>query len=102
MDLGSFESFIKEDTETQAAAAEKAYRDALRTFVGKKIDIRVIAQTRRRIALLRAPLAKSILRFMASADLRRLKCLAGVKLADPLLLRPFAPFLKSEMEQIEG
>jgi energy-coupling factor transporter ATP-binding protein EcfA2 len=99
--MGSFETFIKEDTETQAAAAEKSYADALKTFVGKKIDIRVIAQTRRRIALLRAPLAKSILRFMASADLRRLKCLAGLKVADPLLLPPFAHFPKAELEQFE-
>lgn len=99
--MGSFEAFIKEDTETQAAAAEKAYADALKTFVGKKIDIRVIAQTRRRVALLRGQPAKNILRFMASADLRRLKCLAALPLADPLLMPPFAPFPKGELERFE-
>ena len=99
--MGSFDAFIKEDTETQAAAAEKAYADALKAFVGKKMDIRAIAQTRRRVALHRAALAISILRFMASADLRRLKGLAGMQLADSLLLPPFAPFPKTELEQLE-
>jgi hypothetical protein len=99
--MGSFEAFIKEDTETQAAAAEKAYADVLKTFVGKKIDIRVIAQTRRRVALLRGQPAKNILRFMASADLRRLKCLAALPLADPLLMPPFAPFPKGELERFQ-
>ena len=65
------------------------------------MDIRAIAQTRRRVALHRAVLAISILQFMASADLRRLKGLAGMQLADSLLLPPFAPFPKTELEQLE-
>lgn len=97
----SFETFIKEDTETQAAKAEIIFADALKMIVGKKIDILVVAQTRRRIALQNVSLARKILRFLASAKLRRLKCLKGIKLADTLVPPSLVSLPKTELEQFE-
>jgi energy-coupling factor transporter ATP-binding protein EcfA2 len=99
--LGSFENFIKADAEAQAAAAEREFSGALSAFKARKLDIRLIAQVRRRIGVQHAALARSILRFVASADLRRLKCLAALATADALGLPPFSPFPKADLEKLE-
>ena len=41
----SFETFIKEDTETQAGEAENSFAEAVKSFVENKVDIRTVAQT---------------------------------------------------------
>nr|WIE93427.1 AAA family ATPase [Mesorhizobium sp. WSM4875] len=99
--LGSFENFIKADAEAQAAAAEREFSGALSASKARKLDIRLIAQVRRRIGVQHAALARSILRFVASADLRRLKCLAALATADALGLPPFSPFPKADLEKLE-
>src|SRR3546814_3457499 len=71
--LGSFEAFVRADAESQAARAEQDYSEALAAFTARQPDVRVIAQARQRIALQNPGLARKVLRFVASADLRRLK-----------------------------
>ncbi|MGO4319854.1 DNA repair protein, partial [Agrobacterium sp. MCAB5] len=70
--LNDFEAFVRDDTEMQADAAEKAFAEALRNFRKHQPDIRLIADMRRRIAVQHAEVAADVLRFLASADLRRL------------------------------
>lgn len=98
--MTSFEDFIKADAEAQAGKAEKEYSDALSTFRTRKLDVRTIAQTRRRIALQHAALARSVLRFVASADLRRLKCLQSLSSPGELMLPPLLPSPKAELEKL--
>ncbi len=100
--LESFEAFIKQDTEKQADDAEKAFQETFKEFKSRTIDVRVLAQTRQRIAIQNAALGKSILRFLASADLRRLKCLAALNTTDALLLSAFASFPKEYLEEFEA
>src|SRR3546814_12906180 len=59
-----------------------------------------LAQARQRIALQNPGLARKVLRFVASADLRRLKCLCALSTADPLILPPFSPSPKAELEAL--
>lgn len=100
--MGSFEDFIKADAEAQAGKAEKAFSDAISAFRARKLDVRTLAQTRRRIALRHAALARSVLRFVASADLRRLKCLQSLSSPDALGLSPFSPSPKPDLEKLAG
>jgi energy-coupling factor transporter ATP-binding protein EcfA2 len=99
--LGSFEDFIKADAEAQATAAEREFSGAVTAFKARKLDVRLIGQARRRIAVQHPALARSILRFVASADLRRLKCLKALAAADALVLPPFSPSPKPELDQLE-
>lgn len=98
--MGGFEAFIQADAESQAASAEQEFSDALSAFSERKLDVRVTAQLRRRIALQRASLSRSVLRFVASADLRRLQCLRALSSSDALVLSPFAPSPKAELETL--
>lgn len=98
--LGNFEAFVRADTESQAARAEQNYSEALAAFTARKLDVRVIAQTRQRIALQNPGLAHRILRFIASANLRRLKFLRALSTADALELLPFSPSPKAELEAL--
>lgn len=98
--MGSFEAFIRADTEAQAASAEREFSSALAAFNARKLDVRVIAQTRQRIALQQPTLARSVLRFVASADLRRLKCLRALSSSDPLVLPPLWQSPKPELEKL--
>jgi energy-coupling factor transporter ATP-binding protein EcfA2 len=97
----SFETFVKNDTETQASKAERALADTLKLFVTKKIRTQDIAQTRRRIALQNSALAKSILRFFASGRLRHRKLLSGINTADPLSIPPLAHDPRIDVEEFE-
>lgn len=98
--MSSFEDFIKADAEAQADKAEKEYADALSAFRARKLDVRTMGQTRRHIALQHAALAKKVLRFVASADLRRLKCLRSLSSADAMTLPAFSPSPKADMEKL--
>ncbi|MGX5826001.1 AAA family ATPase [Mesorhizobium sp. 43Arga] len=99
--LGSFEDFIKGDSEAQATAAERKFSGALTAFKGRKLEVRLIGQARRRIGLQHPALARSVLRFVASADLRRLRCLRALAATDALVLPPFSPSPKPQLEQLE-
>ncbi len=100
--MGGFEAFIRADAESQASSAEQEFTDALAAFRTRKLDVRVMAQARRRIALQHGSLARRVLRFVASADLRRLKCLRALSSADALVLPPLAPSPKAELETLAG
>ncbi|TJV94231.1 MAG: DNA repair protein [Mesorhizobium sp.] len=100
--LGSFEDFIKADAEAQAASAEREFSGAVTAFNARKLDVRLIAQARRRIGVQHPALAKKILRYVASADLRRLKCLAALTAADALVLPPFSSSPKADLEKLEA
>ncbi|MEC5293737.1 AAA family ATPase [Aurantimonas sp. C2-6-R+9] len=100
--MEGFEAFIQADAESQAASAEHEFSDALAAFRLRKLDVRVMAQARQRIALQHASLARSVLRFVASADLRRLKCLRALSSPDELVLPPLSPSPKAELEKLTG
>lgn len=100
--MSSFEDFIKADAEAQATKAEKEFSDALSTFRAQKLDVRTFAQTRRRIALQHTALARGVLRFVASADLRRRKCLHSLSSSVALALPLFSPSPKVDLEKLAG
>jgi hypothetical protein len=84
--MASFESFIREDTEARAEAAEASCSEAVTSFRAKRVDTAPIAQTRRRIAIEDAALAKSVIRFLAASRLRRKECLAALGAGEALVL----------------
>jgi len=100
--MGSFEDFIKADAEEQAVKAEREFSDVLSVFRARKLDVRTMGQTRRRIALQHVAVARSVLRFVASADLRRLKCLQTLFSSDALALPPFSSSPKADLEKLAG
>ena len=99
--MGSFEHFIREDTEKLATAAEEAYSTAFDGFQSRQPDIRLIGEIRRRIALQHQDLAAGVLQFMASADLRRRQCLKGLSESGELGLSPQLPLPVAEMQKLE-
>ena len=74
--MTSFETFIREDAEAQADASEEAWSNAHAAFIAKRVSMGPVAQTRRRIAIENAELARKVIRFLASARMRRAACLA--------------------------
>lgn len=98
--MGSFEDFVKADAEAHAGKAEKEFANTLSAFRAGKLDVRTIAQTRRRLALKHSALARSVLRFVASLDLRRIKCLRSLSCPDALVLPPLSPSPKAELEKL--
>lgn len=98
--MSGFEGFIQKDTEDQANAAEKRFRDALREFADARIDIRLISEARRLINQEDASLAKAVLSFIASARVRRWQVLdkeGADELAALLNLRQLA---RDQIEKI--
>ncbi|MBY5385334.1 AAA family ATPase [Rhizobium leguminosarum] len=100
--MGSFEGFIRDDTEKHASAAEKEYSDALETFKARKLDICLIGEVRRRIAIQYPTIAVAILRFMAAADLRRLQSLRDLPLAGEMALSPQAAIPEPDLTTLEA
>jgi len=98
--MGHFEAFVKANVEAQASKAESELSEALNSFKARKLDVRLIAQARRRIALHNPSLAGKILRYVASADLRRLKCLRALSAPDTLVLPPLLASPTSELESL--
>jgi energy-coupling factor transporter ATP-binding protein EcfA2 len=88
--LQTFETFVRADTERLAREAEAAFSRALKRFHEKPVKGAAHAAIRRRIALTDPALARSILRFLASARLRRRSCLLSLGQDDPLVLPAFA------------
>lgn len=97
----SFETFIRENSETEAVNAETVAADALKVFREKRVDIRLNGQTRRHIALQKPALARAIIRFLASGNLRRLQAIRSIGKADPLILHAFATSPKGDLEAFE-
>ncbi|MGO7837269.1 AAA family ATPase [Rhizobium johnstonii] len=86
--MASFEGFIRDDTEQKATAAEQVYDTSLTGFRSRNPDIRLIGEVRRRIGIHNAKVAADVLRFMASADLRRLQCLRDIGSSEAMKLSP--------------
>ena len=99
--LQGFEAFIRADSEAQAAAAEATFKAALAAFNSRKIDIRLLSSVRRQIGLQKPEVGRAVLRFAASADLRRRQCLASLRKDAPLVLSALAPSPKPNLESIE-
>ncbi len=89
--LAGFENFIRGDTEQQATRAEAAYDAALKRFQGKPVRTFLYRDARRQAALRDHALGKAILRFFASARLRRRICEISLAVDDPLELPALAP-----------
>ncbi|MDX1146840.1 AAA family ATPase [Sinorhizobium medicae] len=99
--LHGFEGFIRNDTEKQAAAAEREYGNALTDFQGRQPNIRLIGEIRRRITIQQPAIAAGVLRFMATADLRRLQCLRDLPSTDALDLSPLATLADTDLTALE-
>ena len=69
--MGRFESFIKENTERQAQESEALFNLAYQNTVSQSMDIRSLKSIRQEIAILNQSLAREVIRFFASARLRR-------------------------------
>lgn len=76
--LGGFDAFVKADTERLAAEAEDELESLRAEFAAKSISGVRFGDVRKRIALGSPELAKSVLRFLASARLRHWVCLKGL------------------------
>ncbi|CCM80225.1 AAA family ATPase [Rhizobium mesoamericanum] len=100
--MGGFERFIRDDTEKQATAAEKDYDTALKEFRGRRPDIRLIGEIRRRIAIQHPAVAAAVLRFMASADMRRLQCLRDVASNGAMVLSPQVALPETDLIALEN
>tara|TARA_R110002020_G_scaffold298211_1_gene514020 strand:- start:14706 stop:17252 length:2547 start_codon:yes stop_codon:yes gene_type:complete len=100
--LGGFERFVRDDTEKQADEAEKVYRKALKEFRALQPDIRLVADIRRRIAIQRAELAADVLRFMATADLRRLQCLRDIEHSAAMALSLMSVVRETDLLALES
>jgi energy-coupling factor transporter ATP-binding protein EcfA2 len=99
--MASFETFIREDTEAKAEAAESAYQIARKAFIGKRINVSAVAQTRRRIAIEGHGLAKKVIRFFASARFRRAKCLVALETTNSLAINPLAESPHADLATFE-
>ncbi|WP_442181077.1 AAA family ATPase [Rhizobium leguminosarum] len=99
--MASFEGFIRNHTEKQATAAEKTYDAALTDFRARHPDIRLIGEIRRRIGIHHPTVAADVLRFMASADLRRLKCLRDIDSTGAMKLSPQVALPEAGLAAIE-
>jgi energy-coupling factor transporter ATP-binding protein EcfA2 len=99
--MASFEAFIRKDTEAKADAAKRAYDSARGAFVANQVKIGAVAQTRRRIAIENPALAGKVIRFLASARMRRKKCLAALESADAMTLPHFVDSPITELTAFE-
>lgn len=66
-----FETFIQDDTERQAQAAEEAFDTAARSLAGIAVGLRPIADSLKEVELYELALGRKIRRALASARLRR-------------------------------
>lgn len=100
--LDDFEAFVRDDTEMQADAAEKAFTEALKNFRKHQPNIRIIADMRRRIAVQHAEVAADVMRFLASADLRRLQCLRDIEHSGAMSLSPMSAIPETVLLALEN
>ncbi len=73
--LGGFETFIKQETEDKAVAAERAYDAAVKALRELRIEIGQVSVARQMLLPRNPDLARKVLRFMAAARLRRYRLL---------------------------
>ncbi len=71
--LSGFDAFVKNDVERQAAEAERKYEEARQRFSRQRIVTASFAAARRKLAIADAQLGRDVLKFLASARLRRIK-----------------------------
>lgn len=100
--LAGFDDFIKADTEERARRAEQAFDDANERFAAKPVNARRYGDIRRRIALADPALGRAILRFLASARLRRAVCVRSLSEEGELALPETAPAIDAEVTAREA
>ena len=100
--LKSFDSFIQDNTERQADLANQTFDTAERKFIGERIHVSAYAAIRQRIALADPALARQVLRFLASAQHRRLICVRAFAHEEPLALPPHAPSPIASIDSLEA
>ncbi len=98
-----FEEFIKKDTETKAAEAEKLFKTAEEKFRALTAHVNKVSAQYRALRASNFALAKRVLRYIAIArcvQRQTLAQLAGAEVPVPiLLLAPLADAIESEAEQ---
>jgi energy-coupling factor transporter ATP-binding protein EcfA2 len=100
--LQTFEAFVRADTERLAQEAEAAFSKALKWFQDKPVRAASHAAIRRRITIAHPGLARSVLRLLASARLRRRLCLLSLDKDNPLALPAFAPNPATDVRTLEA
>lgn len=76
--LGGFETFIKQETEDKAVAAERAYNAAINSLRELRIEIGQVSVARKMLLPRNPDLAQKVLRVMAAARLRRYQLLKNI------------------------
>lgn len=100
--MAGFDAFIQADAEKQADAAERSFQSLSKQFEAKAISGRAHADIRRRVALADRTLGKAILRFLASARLRRVACRRSLSDDQPLTLPELAPAVDADIAARES
>lgn len=95
--LSGFEKFIQQDTEAAAIRAEEALDVALSKLKKTRIDIHSIAATRQQLAKRDPVSAKTVLRFMASAKLRKRNTLNQIADNQAINLTPLTDIPQTEI-----
>lgn len=97
--LRSFDAFIREDAESQAADAELFFKNALHSFSKERISLSAVKATCRQIAVENQALARKVTRVLAAARLRRRVCRRAIEATGAMAL-PSWP--ESPVELLEG
>ena len=98
--MDGFESFVRADTETKATAAAKRSAEEIQKLVNLRIDMRLLAPARKLLKEKQPETARAVLRFLASARLRRLKILRSIETKSEMQIPSLAPLQKEKIESI--
>lgn len=96
--MRGFEEFVQADTEARASEAERVFQSALKDFSETEVDIRLLGEARHIVMEQDETLARSVLRYAASARLRRWQVLQAMKSADDAELKPLSPLPDAALE----
>lgn len=96
-----FEKFIKEDTERQAQQAENSFKTAFQKLTQQSIAILPLKTNRQEVKIQHPILANQILRFIASARIRRYALVKAVTNSLEINLPKSVPDPSGELEKLE-
>ncbi len=100
--ISGFDAFVKNDVERQAAEAELKFDEARKRFDKLRIATTGYAAARRKLALAEPTLAREVLRCLASARLRFIKCTAQLdEKSGTLTLAPLEADVSAKVTGVE-
>jgi energy-coupling factor transporter ATP-binding protein EcfA2 len=96
--MRGFEGFIKADTGERARQAEQVFQSTLAKFSKERIDIRLIGEARRIIQERDPELSRVVLKFVASARLRRKEAVRAASTESMIPSIPLRPLQLVELK----